>query len=199
MRNTVVTIKPSPIVKLYLLPPMAKLLLALLLCIFISFVGFLYLKQQSVQEAAQLSQKKSMLESDISKNAESYGEMIYISKNKIDAKKQYEDLLQTFPPESQIGDLLANITKLGTAKGIKFVYFKPKPSVTQEYYVETPVEISVIGKFHQLGEFLSEIANLPKSAAAVNQFSLVPNGDLLTLEFTATLYSTLPTSADVKV
>lgn len=203
MRSSDVVIKKtSPMVKLYLLPPFIKMLVALGLFIFICAGGISILHQRSVAELANLQQKKTVLEKEVAQEARSYGELLYLSKHSKSAKEQYESLVKQFPSEFRIGDLLANITKLGTAEGLKFVYFKPLSSVNHVYYAEVPVDISVVGRFHQIGRFLSGVANLPRSVVVVNDFSLTrldSTDNLLSLKFTATLYHALPTSLDIKV
>jgi len=207
MRTTssIVVKKPSALVKLYLLPPFLKMLLAVILFFIVCLIGFSFLQQQSVQEAAQMRMKKSVLESEVYQSARARGELKYISVNAVTNKQHYEALLKAFPPESKISDLLANISKIGTDDGLKFISFTPQTAVNHGYYAETPVAISVVGSFHQLGKFLSSIANLPESVVAVNQFSMTRAndagiaGDLLSLQFTATIYYILPNSADINV
>ena len=194
--------KPSILVKLYLLPPFIKLLLAVALFFIICILGFSFMKQQSTKEYATIKQKKEILEKEVVHGAQSYGQLSYLAKNTALIKQQYTDMIKKFPPESQIGDLLASITKLGTAEKLKFVSFTPMTAVTYGYYAGTPVQISVTGHFHQLARFLSGIANLPGSVVVVNPLSLTQTEQkevLLSLQFTATLYYVLPTSTDLNV
>ncbi|OGT44002.1 MAG: hypothetical protein A3F13_04560 [Gammaproteobacteria bacterium RIFCSPHIGHO2_12_FULL_40_19] len=202
MRSTNIAIKKtSYMVKLYLLPPFIKIILALGLFIFICVIGITILHRQSVAELVSLKQRKVMLEKEVTREAKSYGDLVYLSKNAKEAKEQYQSLIKQFPPEFKIGELLADISKLGTEQGLKFIYFKPQQSVDHVYYAEVPVEISVVGQFHQIGRFLGGVANLPGSVVAVNHFTLTRldgTENLLSLQFTATLYHTLPTSLDIK-
>lgn len=193
--------EPSSMAKIYLLPPIVKLLLAVLLFFLICIIGFSFFKSQAQTTYTQLQIKKSELESDVSAGARANGQMEYLSKNTDTAKRQYESMLKRFPNESQVGGLLANITKLGTKEGLKFISFKPKTTINQNYYAEIPVDISLVGHFHQIARFLSGVANLPDSVVAVNKFNITraENSDnVLSLEFTATVYYTLPTSSDFK-
>lgn len=205
MRNvvgSVVVKKPSVMTKLYLMKPIVKLLMALGLCIFLCFGGSVILYRQSQDDLSKIDEKKTELEKEVTQQAKSYGELGYLVKNSKNAKAYYGYLIGEFPPEFKIGDLLASITKIGTSQGLKFIYFKPGTAVDRIYYAEVPVDISVVGTFHQIGAFLGGIANLSNSVVAVNKFSLTRaeagKTDLLTLELTATLYHTLPTSLDVK-
>jgi len=201
--------KTSPLVKLYLLPPILKLVLILFIFIVVVIGGFFILQQQATTEMKSVTQRKEVIEKEVMENAQSYGELTFLSKNKPQALKEYEMTAQQFPTEMAVANLLASITRLGTQNGLKFIYFKPQTVINNEYYASVPVDISVVGHFHHIGVFLSDIANLPRSVVDVNQFTLTPvsetdrpagteNENLLTLQFTATLYYILPGYLDIK-
>lgn len=200
MRNPVVK-KESPLAKLYLMPRIFKMLFAFFVFLVLTVAGFIFLHMRSLVELREVSLKKVQLESEISQGVTSKGQIVYLSKDTELEKAEYEKILKEFPPESKVNDLLADITKLGTSYGLKFLYFKPSATVNNGYYAGIPVNISVVGKFHQLGNFLSGIANLPGTVVVVNPFAMerdAKGGNLLTLQFTATIYHTLPTSLDIK-
>lgn len=202
MRNVTVK-KTSPLIKLYLLPPIMKLLLAFFVVVFCSSISFFMMYQQSKNELRIVNIRKKEMSAEVVKEAKSYGQLSYLSKTAPDAKKRYEDLIKLLPPESSVGNLLAEITKLGTENGLRFIYFRPTAGEVFGYYAAIPIDISVVGQFHQIATFLSGIANLPGSVVAVNQFLLMhsekSDSNLLTLQFRATLYYSVPTSLDVKV
>ena len=200
MRNPVIK-KESPFAKIYLMPRIFKMLFAFFVFFVLTVAGFIYLQIESLVELKQVSFKKAQLEREISQGIKSKGEIVYLSKDTELEKSEYEKTLKEFPPESKINDLLAGITKLGTSHGLRFLYFKPETAVIGGYYAGIPVNISVVGKFHQLGDFLSGIANLPETVVVVNPLSISRNAEasnLLTLQFTATIYHTLPTSLNIK-
>lgn len=201
--RTVIVKKASPLTQLYLLPPIIKLLMAFFVFVLCSAVGFYIMYQQSQNQLKTVDERKKIVQAEVIKQAQSYGELSSIAKNESLGKTRYQDLIKLLPPESSTGDLLASITKLGTESGLKFVYFRPLKAEEYGYYAAVPIDVSVIGKFHQLAKFLSGIANLPGSVVAINHFSLLHTekneGGLLTLEFKATLYYALPTSMDIKL
>lgn len=194
--------KNKTMVKIYLLPPIVKLLVAVALFFFLCIVGFQFLKSQSAEDYSQLQNQKELLQKEVAKSAQSYGQLRFLSKNTQLAKQQYDELLKQFPTESQIGGLLSSITKTGTSEGLRFVSFKPMASKNKDFYSETSVEITVTGHYHQIGRFLSEIANLQGSVVGVNELTLTsndPKSGLLRLDFVATLYYIIPSVADVKI
>ena len=200
-QNNLIAKKKSTLATVYMLPPFLKLLLAFGLFVFLILVGFFYFHQESSTNVTKINRQRESLERDITQQASLYGELFYLSKHIDSAKNEYQRMLNYFPPESSVGELLSDITKLGTEEGLKFIHFKPKASIAHTFYAELPVEVAVTGHFHQIGRLLSGIANLPRSVVVINDFSLTqqnPKENLLLLEFTATIYYSLPNVADIK-
>jgi Tfp pilus assembly protein PilO len=59
-------------------------------------------------------------------------------------------------------DLLRKVTTAGNKSGIEFMLFQPKPPVVKELYKEHPVAVRVRGGYHEMGMFLSRLANLSR-------------------------------------
>lgn len=179
---------------------MIKLLLAIALFLVIFLFGLFYLYQQSDTKLKDMDYQKTVLEKSLTVQARTYGQLTAIAKNMSNEKNQYQLLMKKLPQKSEMAILLSDITRLGTSAGLKFIYFKPEKEKIFVYYTGVPVKISVVGQFHQIGNFLSGVANLPNSVVAVNEFTIKPapeNPELLSLEFTATLYHALPDSTEI--
>lgn len=80
--------------------------------------------------------------------------------------KEMEDsfgtMLRQLPSKTEVADLLVDITQTGLASGLEFNLFQPKPEIPKEFYAELPIEIDVKGDYHELGQFVSGIAALPR-------------------------------------
>lgn len=77
-------------------------------------------------------------------------------------EESFGTMLRQLPSKTEVADLLVDITQTGLASGLEFDLFQPKPEVPKEFYAELPIEIKVKGNYHQLGEFVSGIAALPR-------------------------------------
>lgn len=66
------------------------------------------------------------------------------------------------PEEKEVADLLRKVTGVGTQAGVDFLLFEPKAPVAREFITENPVHVKVRGEYHQLGIFLSKVANLDR-------------------------------------
>lgn len=198
--RSIIEKKKSPLAALYAKPPKVKLLSVFVVFLVISLFGFLLLSRHAHTQAFQMMMQKTQLESEITQQSKVYEELRYFAKNSATAQQEYDALLKTFPSQAHLDDVLAEITKIGTQDGVKFISFQPQAEVKHDYYAEAPVDISVVGGFHHLAKFLSDIANLSKTAIVVNQFTLAQTDkqdNTLSLNCVATIYYALFTPTEV--
>lgn len=74
---------------------------------------------------------------------------------------QQWNVAQTLLPEkNQMPDLLRKVTAAGQQSGVDFELFRPKPTASQGFYSDNPIEVRIQGGYHQTGVFLSRLANL---------------------------------------
>lgn len=69
-------------------------------------------------------------------------------------------MVKQLPNSTEIPNLLEEISKAGIANGLQFHLFKPMPENDLGFFIELPIQIAVIGNYHQLGLFISQIAGL---------------------------------------
>lgn len=79
-----------------------------------------------------------------------------------DMRRSFKAMLQQLPGRTEVPGLLEDISKAGVASGLEFNLFKPLPEIQREFYAELPIEISVIGSYHQLGQFVSKVSTLSR-------------------------------------
>jgi type IV pilus assembly protein PilO len=85
---------------------------------------------------------------------------------------QYVDRLQKqLPGKAEMAALLSDINQAGIGRGLTFDLFKPGSVVVRDYYAEQPIEIRVVGSYHDIGAFASDMANLPR-IVTLNNMSL---------------------------
>ena len=107
-------------------------------------------------------------------------------------KKQREQVLQyvtqlekQLPSKAEMDALLSDINQAGVGRSLQFEVFRPGQIAVRDYYAELPIAIKVSGKYHDIGSFASDIANLSR-IVTLNNLTIVPKGDgALFLESTA--------------
>lgn len=71
-------------------------------------------------------------------------------------------LLKQLPNKSQMDALLTEINQAGLGRGLQFELFKPGTETVREFYAELPISIKVVGSYHDIGTFASDISQLAR-------------------------------------
>lgn len=145
---------------------------------------FLYLSGQQeqldlgVQEEARLREAyKVKVQQAINLNG--------LRKQKEQVGEYVATLEKQLPSKAEMDALLSDINQAGIGRGLQFELFKPGQVVVKDYYAELPINIKVVGNYHDVGAFTSDIANLPR-IVTLNNMSLAAGKDgTLTLEAVA--------------
>ena len=99
---------------------------------------------------------------------------------------QFGALLRQLPNRSQMDALLVDINQAGLGRGLQFDLFRPAPSeITRDFYAERPIAVKVVGNYHDMGAFASDVGQLPR-IVTLNDVSITAGKDnQLTLDATA--------------
>lgn len=102
--------------------------------------------------------------------------------------RQFGALLRQLPNRAEMDSLLSDINQAGLGRGLQFDLFKPGSDVVKDFYAEMPIDIKVIGAYHDLGEFASDVAQMPR-IVTLNNVALETDKDgRLKLEAKAVTY-----------
>lgn len=83
--------------------------------------------------------------------------------------QQYVTQLEKqLPSKAEMDALLSDINQAGLGRNLQFELFKPGQVVVKEYYAELPITLRVTGKYHDVGAFASDIANLSRIVTLSN-------------------------------
>lgn len=116
-------------------------------------------------------------------------------------RKQREQVLQyvtqlekQLPSKAEMDALLSDINQAGLGRSLQFDLFRPGQVFVREYYAELPISLRVTGRYHDMGAFASDIANLSR-IVTLNNLSIIPRNDgSLTMEATAKTFRYLDTT-----
>jgi type IV pilus assembly protein PilO len=79
-----------------------------------------------------------------------------------DIQKSFGAMLRQLPGKTEVPSLLVDISQTGLAAGLQQQLFQPQPQQMRDFYAELPFKIRLTGSYHQLGEFVSGVAALPR-------------------------------------
>jgi len=108
---------------------------------------------------------------------------------------QFGALLRQLPDKSQMDALLVDINQAGLGRGLQFELFKPAPQENaREFYAELPIQVKLIGTYHDMGAFASDVGQLSR-IVTLNDVKIDAGKDgNLTMEATARTFRYLDDS-----
>jgi type IV pilus assembly protein PilO len=76
---------------------------------------------------------------------------------------QFGALLRQLPNKSQMEALLVDINQAGLGRGLQFELFKPAANeAVSDFYAELPIQVKVLGTYHDMGAFASDVGQLSR-------------------------------------
>jgi type IV pilus assembly protein PilO len=113
-------------------------------------------------------------------------------------EQSFGTMLRQLPGETEIPSLIVDISQTGLAAGLKEKLFQPQSEIPRDFYAEKPIKISLSGGYHEIANFVSGVAALPR-IVTLHDIVITPNKrekfDDLTMEVTAKTYRYLEEEA----
>jgi len=85
-----------------------------------------------------------------------------LRKQKLQVEEYVTQLEKQLPGKAEMDALLSDINQAGIGRGLQFELFRPGSVVVKDYYAELPIAIKVSGRYHDIGAFAADIANLSR-------------------------------------
>jgi len=114
-------------------------------------------------------------------------------------EQSFGTMLRQLPGETEIPSLIVDVSQTGLASGLQEKLFQPQPEIPRDFYAEKPIKIRLSGGYHEIANFVSGVAALPR-IVTLHNINITPEGqdsfDQLSLEVTAQTYRYLDEEAD---
>jgi type IV pilus assembly protein PilO len=173
-------------------PWAAKIVTIAFISVLILFLGYWLDTKKQLANLDTAQQEELTLKSTfeakqhLTANLDAYKEQMTMMKASFGA------LLRQLPEKTEVPGLIEDISHQGLAAGLEFRSIRLQPEKQIDFYVELPIEISVVGTFHQFGEFVSNVASLPR-IVTLHDFVIKPvtaetSGNTLLMNITAKTY-----------
>ena len=90
---------------------------------------------------------------------------------------QYVTVLEKqLPSKAEMDALLSDINQAGLGRSLQFELFRPGQVVVKEYYAELPIALKMSGRYHDMGAFAADVANLSR-IVTLNNIAIAPATD----------------------
>ena len=153
-------------------------------------VGWFLLLSTAHDELDTERNKEPVLKADYKNKLGQAVNLGELRKQKLQVEEYVTQLVKQLPGKAEMDALLSDINQAVLGRGLQIELFRPGQVVIKDYYAELPIAIRVAGRYHDIGSFAADIANLSRIVTLHNlniASGKDPAGPLL-MEATARTY-----------
>ena len=171
-------------------PMLPKLLAWTAVAIAVVAIGWFALLAGAHEELDAERNKEPTLKADYRAKLGQAVNLSELRKQKLQVEEYVTQLEKQLPGKAEMDALLSDINQAGLGRGLQFELFRPGQVAVKDYYAELPIAIKVSGRYHDLGAFAADIANLSRIVTLHNlsMATLKDTAGLLSMEATARTY-----------
>jgi type IV pilus assembly protein PilO len=176
-------------------PVLPKIVIWIGLALLMVLLGWFILLSDSHDELEAERAKEPTLKQDYRGKLAQAVNLGELRKQKLQVEEYVTQLEKQLPGKAEMDALLSDINQAGIGRGLQFELFRPGQVVVKDYYAELPIAIKVSGRYHDLGAFAADIANLSRIVTLhnLNITSARDATGFLSMEATARTYRYLDT------
>src|ERR1700712_3393079 len=171
-------------------PMLPKIVTWALLVVFMIVLGWFFLLSSAHDDLDVERSKEPVLKVDYRSKLGQAVNLSELRKQKLQVEEYVTQLEKQLPGKAEMDALLSDINQAGLGRGLQFELFRPGQVVIKDYYAELTIAIRVSGRYHDIGAFAADIANLSR-IVTLHNVTLTTGRDLsgvLTMEATARTY-----------
>lgn len=161
-------------------PPTWPALPRYLLCAFVAVMVVVALwfswLNTSDEELTAEKAKEVELREDYKKKLTQAVNLEALKKQREEVQQYVTQLEKQLPSKAEMDALLSDINQAGLGRSLQFELFRPGQVLIKDYYAELPIAVRVTGKYHDLGSFAADIANLSR-IVTLNNLAITPAKD----------------------
>jgi type IV pilus assembly protein PilO len=165
-----------------MLPRVALWAAVIVVC---AVIGWMLMWRSQVDELDSLRQQEVTLKDQYRTKLQQAINLEELRRQKEQVNQYVLTLEKQLPSKAEMDALLSDINQAGIGRGLQFELFRPGQVNLKEYYAELPITVKVSGRYHDLGSFASDIANLPRIVTLNNLIIQSGKDSNLTLDATA--------------
>lgn len=164
------------------LPRFAVLAFIVVACV--TVLWFLWLSDTEVELTTEQAKEVQLREEFRTKLAKAVN-LEALRKQREQVQQYVTQLEKQLPSKAEMDALLSDINQAGLGRSLQFELFRPGQVVVKDYYAELPIAVRVTGRYHDIGAFAADIANLSR-IVTINNITVVPGKDgVLAMDATA--------------
>jgi type IV pilus assembly protein PilO len=154
------------------------------------FAGYMALLKSAHETLDEERGREPRLREDYRSRLAMASNLAELRKQKLQVQEHVTQLEKQLPGKADIDALLSDINQAGLGRGLQFELFRPGQLQVRDYYAELPIAIRVSGRYHDIGSFAADVANLSRIVTLHNLTLTPPReaGGVIAMDATARTY-----------
>ncbi len=152
-----------------------KIATFVLVSILVGAAGVYYITLDQLNELEQFEKKETELKTSFENKQKKAINLSDYREQLTQIEASLGEMIKQMPTQAEVANLLIDISQTGLASGLEFRLFKPAATIRKDFYSELPINIRVIGRYEEIGLFVSGLASLPR-IVTVHNVNISPVG-----------------------
>lgn len=146
-----------------------------LLAVVIAGFGYWYMVTPLLDELATVQQEEIGLKEQFEQKQKKVAALDALKEQLAEMERSFGAMLRVLPSKAEMATLLIDISQTRLASSLEEELFKPEGETPKEFYAEVPNRITVVGTYHEMANFVSGVAALPR-IVTVEEINIAPAG-----------------------
>jgi len=156
-------------------PILPKVVVWVLATVLVIGLGWMVLLSDEADRLQRERDKEPKLKAEYSQKLAQAVNLDELRKQKEQVQEYVTQLEKQLPGKAEMDALLSDINQAGIGRGLQIDLFRPGQVAVKDYYAELPIAIKVSGRYHDIGAFAGDIANLSR-IVTLHDLSITPPG-----------------------
>lgn len=143
-------------------PLAVKIIVCVIAASLVAFFTYSVLVSSEIEAYEQAQQKEQELRTTYRQKYDVASKLEIYRQQMVEMEEKFSQLLKRLPTSSETPGLIEDLSYIGTSSGLTFHKVEWMPEIEKEFYTELPIKIEVVGSYHDFGEFVSKVAELPR-------------------------------------
>ena len=157
-------------------PLAVKIFLLVVAFLFTLGIGYSLITKTQLDDLGVVQKREQDLRAEFEAKAFEAANLEELRQQMQEMETTFGALVSQLPSDTEVTGLLEDITAIGVANGLEFKSIELQSEVAEEFYIELPIDIAVVGSYHDIGAFVSGISGLPR-IVTLHNFDIVPVED----------------------
>jgi type IV pilus assembly protein PilO len=149
-------------------PPLPKYAAWLLMAAGVVLAGWWFIVSDAQDQLEAERGREPALKADYRSKLGQAVNLGELRKQKLQVEEYVTQLEKQLPGKAEMDALLSDINQAGLGRGLQFELFRPGQVQVKDYYAELPIAIKVSGRYHDIGSFAADVANLSRIVTLQN-------------------------------